>query len=74
MSMTFAPQPCVPLLPYLADYDRIHCYLDNDKEGIKTTEHILSVFPDNAVDESVRYKSYNDINDVINGKPMLKQP
>jgi len=62
------------VLPYLADYEKIHCYLDNDEAGIKTTEQILSVYPDNAVDESVRYKSYNDINDVINGKPMLKQP
>ena len=55
------------LLPYLADYDKIHCYLDNDEAGIKTTEKILSVYPDNAVDESVRYKAYNDLNDVING-------
>ena len=55
------------LLPYLHAYDKIHCYLDNDEAGIKTTEHILSVYPDNAIDESVRFRAYNDLNDVING-------
>jgi hypothetical protein len=55
------------LLPYLADYVKIHWYLDNDEAGIKTTEKLLSVYPDNAVDESVWYKAYNDLNDVING-------
>ena len=58
------------LLPYLANYDKIHCYLDNDDAGIKATKMILTSYPDKAIDESVRYKSYNDINDVINGRIM----
>ena len=58
------------LLPYLANYDKIHCYLDNDDAGIKATKKILTSYPDKAIDESVRYKSYNDINDVINGRIM----
>lgn len=62
------------LLPYLERYDKIHCYLDNDAAGISATQKILAVYPHSAVDESVRYKAYNDINDVINGRTMNKKP
>lgn len=61
------------LLPYLKDYDKIHCYLDNDDAGIKATKSIIRAYPDSTIDESVRYKSYNDINDVINGRIMTQK-
>lgn len=56
------------LLPYLSDYEYIHCYLDNDVAGVRTMNKIVNNYPGRTFDESVRYKSYNDLNDVINGK------
>ena len=53
------------LLPYLKDYDSIHCYLDNDDAGKTATKTIMKSFPDKAVDESYRYKGYNDLNDFL---------
>lgn len=61
------------LLPYLTHYDMIHCYLDNDDAGIRATKKILAAYEGHAIDESQRYKAYNDINDVINGKMMSKK-
>lgn len=55
------------LLPYLQDYSVIHCYLDNDNAGAKTTEKIKEAYTDKVIDESTRYASYKDVNDVING-------
>ena len=55
------------LLPYLKDYDSIHCYLDNDDAGKTATNTIMKSFPDMAIDESYRYKGYNDLNDFLAG-------
>ena len=55
------------LLPYLKEYDSIHCYLDNDDAGKMATKRIIAAFPDMAVDESHRYKGYNDLNDFLAG-------
>ena len=55
------------LLPYLTGYDSIHCYLDNDDAGRTATKTIMKAFPDMAVDESYRYKGYNDLNDCLAG-------
>lgn len=55
------------LLPYLSGYEIIHSYLDNDDAGRNATDTILKSFPGKCLDESVRYKGYNDLNDVING-------
>ena len=55
------------LLPYLKEYDSIHCYLDNDDAGRATTKTIIKAYPDMAVDESSRYKGYNDLNDFLAG-------
>ena len=55
------------LLPFLKDYDSIHCYLDNDDAGKTATKRIIAAFPDMAVDESHRYKGYNDLNDFLAG-------
>lgn len=40
------------LLPYLKEYDSIHCYLDNDDAGRATTKTIMKAYPDMAIDES----------------------
>lgn len=55
------------LLQYLHNYDDIHCFLDNDCAGAKTTDLIKSFFTDKTTDESNRYALYKDINDVVNG-------
>jgi DNA primase len=55
------------LLPYLKDYDSIHCYLDNDEAGRATTKTIMAYYPDMAIDESYRYKDYGDLNDFLSG-------
>ena len=55
------------LLPYLKEYNSIHCYLDNDEAGKEATKAIMRYYPDMAVDESYRYKGYNDLNDCLTG-------
>ena len=55
------------LLPYLKEYDSIHCYLDNDDAGRATTKTIMKAYPDMAINESGRYKGYNDLNDFLAG-------
>ena len=54
-------------LPYLSKYKIIHCYLDNDESGVNTTKKILNAYPSKVIDESYRYKEYNDLNDVLCG-------
>ena len=55
------------LLPYLKEYDSIHCYLDNDDAGRTATKTIMKAYPDMAFDESCRYTGYNDLNDFLVG-------
>ncbi len=55
------------LLPYLKEYESIHCYLDNDEAGKTATKTIMQYYTDMAVDESHRYKGYNDLNDFLAG-------
>lgn len=55
------------LLPYLKEYDSIHCYLDNDDAGRNATKAIMLAYPDMCVDESHRYNGYNDLNDYLAG-------
>ena len=55
------------LLPLLVEYSCIHCYLDNDDAGVKATQKIKNAFACITIDESHRYSTYKDVNDVING-------
>ena len=55
------------LMPFLKEYDSIHCYLDNDNAGRTATRTIMRSYPDIAVDESHRYGKYNDLNDFLVG-------
>ena len=55
------------LLPYMKGYDSIHCYLDNDDAGKTATKTIMKAYPDMTIDESYRYKGYNDLNDFLAG-------
>ena len=49
-------------------YSIIHCYLDNDLAGQRTTEAFRSKYGVRVRDESVRYQDYKDLNDYLKGK------
>jgi hypothetical protein len=53
------------LIPFLKEYDSVHCYLDNDDAGKTATRSIVRAYPNKAVDESHRYRGYNDLNDFL---------
>lgn len=55
-------------LAELEHYPFIHCYLDNDIAGRKTTETIVGLFTDKVTDESIRYRDYKDLNDFLRMK------
>lgn len=55
------------LLPHLREYKSIHCYLDNDDAGKTATSSIMNVYGGIVIDESYRYKGYNDLNDFLMG-------
>lgn len=58
--------------PILDEYDHIHCYLDNDRAGKVATEYIVGIQQTKVVDESYRYEDYQDLNDYLRGKQLLK--
>lgn len=49
-------------------YLYIHCYLDNDLAGQKTTETIAGLYGIKTVNEAIRYTEYKDLNDYLRGK------
>lgn len=55
-------------MPAVESYEYIHCYLDNDVAGQKTTETIAGLCPGRTTDESIRYRGYKDLNDYLRGK------
>ena len=52
----------------LQAYPIIHCYLDNDLAGQKTTETIADMYGLRVHDEAHRYREYKDLNDYLRGK------
>ena len=52
-------------LDILSHYEAIHCFLDNDEAGCKTTSAIKEYYSLSTIDESHRYKGYNDVNDYL---------
>lgn len=56
------------LLPCLKEYKSIHCFLDNDEAGKAATKSITRVYAEKVIDESYRYKEYNDLNDYLMDK------
>ena len=53
------------LLPCLKEYQSIHCYLNNDEAGKVATKEIKKEYAERVIDESYRYKEYNDLNDYL---------
>ena len=52
----------------LADYEHIHCFLDNDEAGRKATQAIQKEFCWHVRDSSHLYSEYKDLNDYLCGK------
>ena len=55
-------------LARLQEYSVIHCYLDNDLAGQRTTETIAGMYGGRVSDESCHYAEYKDLNDYLRGK------
>ena len=55
-------------LARLQEYSVIHCYLDNDLAGQRTTETIAGMYDGRVSDESCHYAEYKDMNDYLRGK------
>ena len=55
-------------MEHLQKYPLIHCYLDNDLAGQKTTETIASLFAGKVNNEAYRYDGYKDLNDYLRKK------
>ena len=46
-------------------YKAIHCYLDNDNAGKNATKSIMNAYGSKVIDESYRYRDYNDLYDCL---------
>ncbi len=57
----------------LGDYERIHCFLDNDRAGLEALREIQREYGSRVRDASYVYSGYKDLNDYLNGKK-LSQP
>lgn len=55
-------------LAHLQEYSHIHCYLDNDLAGQKTSETIAGLYGRRVSDEACRYVEYKDLNDCLRGR------
>lgn len=58
--------------PIIAQYNHIHCYLDNDNAGHTATEIIASLHPEKVIDESRRYMPHNDLNNFLKSDEKLQ--
>lgn len=56
----------------LADYERIHCFLDNDDAGRKAVKVIQSEYGLRVRDSSHPYSEHKDLNDYLCGKRLAQ--
>lgn len=56
----------------LADYEHIHCLLDNDDAGRKATQTIQKEYHWHVRDSSHLYSEYKDLNDYLCGKKFIQ--
>ena len=59
------------IIASLACYTAIHCYLDNDKAGLMAAHTIMERYQNKAINESIRYAEYKDINDYLIGRKSI---
>ena len=57
----------------LGDYERIHCFLDNDRAGLEALREIQREYGSRVHDASHVYSGYKDLNDYLNGKKLSQQ-
>ena len=57
----------------LGDYERIHCFLDNDRAGLEALREIQREYGLRVRDASHVYSGYKDLNDYLNGKKLSQQ-
>ena len=57
----------------LRDYERIHCFLDNDRAGLEALREIRREYGLRVHDASHVYSGYKDLNDYLNGKKLSQQ-
>ena len=57
----------------LADYEKIHCLLDNDEAGRKAVEAIQKEYSWHVRDSSYLYSECKDLNDYLCGKKLNQQ-
>mgnify|MGYP000328038304 CR=1 FL=1 len=57
----------------LGDYERIHCFLDNDRAGLEALREIQKEYGLRVRDASHVYSGYKDLNDYLNGKKLSQQ-
>lgn len=57
----------------LGDYERIHCFLDNDRAGLEALREIQREYGSRVHDASYVYSGYKDLNDYLNGKKLSRQ-
>lgn len=55
----------------LACYTAIHCYLDNDQAGTVAAHTIMDCYQNRAINESIRYAEYKDVNDYLIGRKSI---
>lgn len=56
----------------LGDYERIHCFLDNDNAGRKAVEVIQNEYGLRVRDSSHLYSAHKDLNDYLCGKRLTQ--
>ena len=49
----------------------IHCYLDNDQAGTMATHTIMERYQNKAINGSMRYAEYKDVNDYLIGRKSI---
>ena len=56
----------------LSDYERIHCFFDNDQAGNRAYWELQRMFSYRVRDASIHYAGYKDLNDFLCGKRAME--
>lgn len=59
-------------VPFIASHERVYTYLDNDEAGRKATTELKAACR-NLSDQSVHYRPYNDLNDYLRNRRLVKE-
>ena len=56
----------------LSDYERIHCFFDNDQAGNKACLELQRTFSFRVRDASIHYSEYKDLNNFLCGRKAVE--